>query len=956
MRRFRSLKKSPLSLIMVSTAFAAAPLALGACTSPGGIEATGATGQALWQQGSDGQPADNTDIHAGATGGEDANIVVRLRSATDENAICSGTLLTPSRLLTSRNCVGRLGTKWIAQFDFPTSDGTWTYALTMTSNAATPIWPLSEGLQILAVDLVRSPDVLEVLRVPRQKLLPPTAQGTTTDRGSLFTNLGIAGWSPYFPGGSVEPVYANARQRVEPGELYLRKWQTGSLPFWVREIGQTAYGTATGDEGSPIYVRPSGAATDRQIVGIATRVGVTVADTPSTFTNLARCDSPGKCEGWIDVTTAAMQKWVTDQVADRSHPANGAWTRMHPVLRGSPSPRWIGDVDYFGKCDEHADADCDHIYDSNRNPANPNGTDTPRDNCLGFFNPDQEDVDDDGVGDTCQPPVVAAKQTTQSFQYAGNPRVVAQDWRLGNIPIGQMMEPVSADNTFDAKAVSHWTNVDLGHTRASVCDCVGDSFCNRTLVRRSGAACDRPSTAYPDSLTWKPMTLAQRPSGGAAQIISNVGGEAGILRSRFGTPKLPVQEKWGWLYWNDLSNLPAPRAASPRGNPFGAVPQTVFDGVAWTWVRNYGCDAGVRPRPLSPSCLPLPSSTEVSAPEQADLRQAVTPTVLHESAATATMFPWSMQPRAFPLLCALWGDCSAMLYRDASGQWNVGNGDFEVTASRVLPLGLLHALEPAATNDLQQALLVSSDARADGSRIFAAIDARTHDVRALYASGSQGFASLHAAVRAPSTAQATPLAAALNARHTEVAFFGEIGTSPAAATVRFVSVQGDASRTGIIQGVSRGLGVLSATYRAEDDAYYVLERAADGDNPLVRLVRIDRRLRGQVVGSWARSSSFTQYSLTAGSGGMLALTVELDAGHVVALLDVSGATASPRAIVYGAYALAAPARVTTDGLALTFATDGAPLSEVLPIDRGTPRCPADGHETQGHPQDLPKAF
>jgi len=80
---------------------------------------------------------------------------------------------------------------------------------------------------------------------------------------------------------------------------------------------------------------------------------------------------------------------------------NSHWFETHPKEDGTPW--WFGEVDYLGPCQQARDADCDHWYDTTINPSASSipPSNNNRDNCPGWWNPDQHDADDDGVGNVC---------------------------------------------------------------------------------------------------------------------------------------------------------------------------------------------------------------------------------------------------------------------------------------------------------------------------------------------------------------------------------------------------------------------------------------------------------------------------------------------------------------------------------------------------------------------------
>jgi hypothetical protein len=83
---------------------------------------------------------------------------------------------------------------------------------------------------------------------------------------------------------------------------------------------------------------------------------------------------------------------------------------------------------------------------------------------------------------------------------------------------------------------------------------------------------------------------------------------------------------------------------------------------------------------------------------------------------------------------------------------------------------------------------------------------------------------------------------------------------------------------------------VAATYRAEDDAYYILDQRPGG----VRLMRLARGLELEEVGKWAQGTIYTEgYGLTRGVDGSLVITTSgTDARHCISAIAM-GSTNVP---------------------------------------------------------------
>jgi hypothetical protein len=92
---------------------------------------------------------------------------------------------------------------------------------------------------------------------------------------------------------------------------------------------------------------------------------------------------------WVDITSPDGVAFLQANARDpnRQPSTHPTWFAQHPLPAGY-TEWWLGDVFYTGQTCRADDADCDHWPDA-------------VDNCPFVFNPDQTDSDDNGVGDAC---------------------------------------------------------------------------------------------------------------------------------------------------------------------------------------------------------------------------------------------------------------------------------------------------------------------------------------------------------------------------------------------------------------------------------------------------------------------------------------------------------------------------------------------------------------------------
>ncbi len=127
---------------------------------------------------------------------------------------------------------------------------------------------------------------------------------------------------------------------------------------------------------------------------------------------------------------------------------------------------------------------------------------------------------------------------------------------------------------------------------------------------------------------------------------------------------------------------------------------------------------------------------------------------------------------------------------------------------------------------------------------------------------------------------------------------------------------------------------VAATYRTDDDAYYLLDRTA-GE---FVLYRIGLELVPRSIARWRDTSTYTKYELTTGARGALVVSASSVRAHAIGVLIVGGdGSLGTRVVLTGAGALDTSVIVNESGLSYALSQDGPfpqLVREVLPLSTG----------------------
>ncbi len=900
----------------------------------------GQTRQAVWT---------NPLVNSGLSPDEDtlqSNVVVRLVANENDPIGCTGFLLTPKIVLTTRYCISsnRCGSRPLVQIGArrQVSVKASTTKSPLVYGSSNKLQPDTTGDDLALVFL--DSGVHETVDVPRQLLVAPAPlkrPGDERPKGNyVYPNLNVAGWSPLDVAGSERSEYRGQRQAY--AQLGTSIWRYADIsaaqePLWFAPVfvglNSPVFGLRDGDWGAPLFVRE--ASSRRQIVGVASLLydvrsdsGIKVTELPAAkdICTWKRTDQNGQpdnrwgCDAWIDITAPQQKAWLENAMTDTTRGAN--WRASH-AFPGDPNglPR-LGEVDYGGECQKNADADCDYWFDQNQDKSQ-------RDNCPGVPNIDQLDGNDDGAGAACDPcdgkpagtqcdPVTDLVPASKSFT-EGSTR------RLSD---ANSTEPVSANNVFRALQSANRTSIAeyYANTRMLACSCPDES----AICTDSRKLCNRKNIRTPDLKVWRDMTIVRTasPSSSYTRYVPSLHkGTRGQTTAN--------EDEWAWAYWRNYSD--SELGGAPQST--NTMPSPVFAGTVWSWVKNFSVNS-------QPN-----ENDSVTEDQRADFRQSTIAFTLTEQSNVV------LRPNS-PSVTTRWPDflgcpnCSgSILHVDLGQLINVAHEVYstEPTARRVAASlgtvtfsavenrsarfrGLTNAKSPsgmasanAVTSTIrrwgQRALAVGYDAPTgiSGASVLAVIDPDTHAVIQVYASeGQRTYGATRTNIDSPKEVRAGAFAAVLASGRSELVFFGEKARkSHGGLSMRVIDVKTGAQKEEMVSGLTESLGVLAAAYSSEENAFIVLDVGVEANRRMVRLVRIDDSRHARVIGQWQQTAAYDEYALAIGHRNMITITATKADKHAVVIVDAYKPEII-RTVVVGNRPFAVPAVFTEKGLSLVY--------------------------------------
>ncbi len=895
--------------------------------------------------------------------GPNANFVVELRYADDAIAsrnkkisACTGSLLTPTVLITSRFCASPLLAGLRPKISVDGTSESIRYSIqdvVIRSGNPGDAPTKDESGDLALVYLDPANPVVEAI-IPRQLFVTPLTLNPVTDPDFPnevtvdMGNLGMAGWSDPEGRGSREGNVVSQRYSwsAQVVRLFVAS-ESGSqsgYSLWLRKGGTSPGALQGSDRGGPLYVTDTDGR--RQLIGIASTVGAIDG-------KHAKCPAEvDSCDAWIDLSNPSVAEWIVSQLRESEAAHGEKWKAMHPLLPGAEE-RWINDADYLGPCKADQDADCDHILDYN--PGSNGTKGAQRDNCLKVKNLHQKDVDDDGFGDECAPQCPAGATgrqcdpLTELTPNEENLQETARMYAQGTVtgastevsPEGPTVA-VKANNTFHANMSANRVGVEAlyGNTRLVVCNCSsGQTSCTDPYGK-----CARRSVMRPAVGTWRGMSIAK--------LGSNDGPQSTFVKTEHrGTRGKPdtKSEDWSWAYWNDLTDLASPQPSSPQADPSDPGPPIpVFSGTIWPWVKNFSQD----------SFPDVGGNDDISEPGRAERRQDALYFTLKEQVARAAK-RIKIVPIISPSVTTRWPlrpGCPACLpgsiihfdprINPDPGLVSVRPGlrtaaevigdvsfvakklpAFRSRALMAIPSSFaetmpgVSALNVALQRWGRRAIIVGHDASGNvpGEVTLAVINPETHGLLEAYAyAEDRVYEAIQGPMEAPASAFGGPVVAALASHRNELAFFGESVNLARGLDIRTLDLKSKSQQHREAVGLTGTRAVLAVAYSAFDDSYYVLDIGVEANDRFVRLVRVNPRYEATVLGKWKHTVAYDHYELTVGADDTLAITATQGAKHAVLLLNPSFSGVGVRALLTGDQPLAAPAMTTADGLSLVY--------------------------------------
>ncbi|MCU0690935.1 MAG: trypsin-like serine protease [Polyangiaceae bacterium] len=860
----------------------------------------------------------------------DSNMVVAILKQGPNEVACTGALMTPTKVLTTAHCASTLCQ------DNPR----------VAVGAVKSSWKIVNSADVqknvgydLAMITLDEP-VLDRAKAARERLTlkEPTPESRYNVNANVWSYrlaaAGTAGWSPLNQEGQVNPTYAQNRQMEWRSEGWLVFRREATPGYWhMPAYGPSAIpetGLGSGDWGAPLFAQDLNGSAER-LIGIASAIAPKTFqagqsppnpswDFPSCTTTDFSTGQPQVvwiCDSYIDLTQPAVRDWVFDTL--KGMPTDPAWVASHPRLDGYDW--WLGEVDYIGPCDASEDADCDHWYNAN-------------DNCPGMQNYDQKDTDKDGLGDVCD-----KAPTTPRVQPRTEIAPIDKKFEVGTARMS-----VRANHKFRTfgKQTGRGAGVLFGHTQAMYCECPGSK---EVCIDDKSSSC-WVFDGTPRGKNWKSMTIA---SSTLKQPVT------GTVEANFGDTSNGgegYQDEWTWNYWTDLK--PPARTATEQEQTF-----SVLNGWVWTWAKNFGTT-----RPDDPNLISEVAWSESRTQLQRVQVVEVVPPLLRipREPIHVELIPWEFPPPycpncgpdsvlrldriTSPTPLSILGShgqstpesaLASPTFRSSGGGMMVRS--FTPTEPTAADNGLTPAIRAALDSGVRRSLVAATDSgrKTAGAPVLAVVDPDSHAVMEAYAySKEASYLATVARVPAPAYAAGTQLAAALRADGGELSFFGEnLSGEAGVPRIRSVNLRTGRTTEASVKGLDRSTQVLAAAYSGADSAYYLLDIGLEATGArVVGLVSITAKTKqASVLATWPLTGAYSSYELTVGTGNVIAITAEGDAGHAIVLTSLgSWGTARVLGVLFGTDHLAMPALVTDRGLSLVYA-DGQNVVPTLTPSR-----------------------
>lgn len=396
-----------------------------------------------------------------------------------------------------------------------------------------------------------------------------------------------------------------------------------------------------------------------------------------------------------------------------------------------------------------------------------------------------------------------------------------------------------------------------------------------------------------------PDTEAILTDGGALADLGRSDGLVFSAEANLNAVGSPAAARWAWRYWNDLPGLAPPSSAGDY---------QPFNGLTSTWVKSYSNCSGI-------ICLP-PTTTDITGKDPLPaVRQYVRRTILHEhNLHLVPDCPSKLVghkhlpiPTTGCLDCDGDGTAPSGLVPTAPPPPPIAqvqprtileidpiNGTLRMEAPWYEPRIVTGTFDPTLLGllfDSNNVLVTASDAPQwwNGAIIGSIVDKRTTQALVDISAAGATFAP-----RGSTGQQCNPITqtcldpvVAVSGRFQELVVFGE---QPGAVRVRHIDTGLEELRT--IVGSGAIGDPVAATYRAEDDAYYVLTHGKKKRE--IDLLRLERDMTLHSVARYFNFSRATGFALTTGWDGTLVISAWSDARHLVAVLSIVDAVSPPK--------------------------------------------------------------
>lgn len=536
-------------------------------------------------------------------------------------------------------------------------------------------------------------------------------------------------------------------------------------------------------------------------------------------------------------------------------------------------------------------------------------------------------------GDACDPrPLSVLNPTGVGAPFAAtNPRNRACTVTLCGVPKATTCV-ASKRNEISVQTFVGETFDVLAKTRMLRCDCDRNDpvFCEQNR------GCSRENTLFPTSV-WQKTQVLDATTGSSLNVqeVFNVGGIPTLQDTTFintthpsvhrrttdGAPDvgnlgLALTRRVAWNYWSDLG-LTAPPA-------YGTAETPVWKGFMWAWVQNWSQTAF----PLTQDPPKLPESARLRQTfAYMDVAEQVNATETINCPSTKIRWvrdPWRhFTPRGHGLpLIFVDGNNPAVVKAVAPGAPERAGEDLLDPATRDTLL-----------NDAFEILPVSDGPTwAKGTVAAVVLDRKSLKVRTVVnRTTPEGVLRVE---RAPTTSGAAvnyKSVAAASGRRGEVSFFGirDAAGTLLPQTRVFNFATGRETVETLLGDTVLPQDPQAATYRADDDAYYLLDKAVSSSGANVaRLLRVDSGGVVRVIAEWARPGKFADYFLTTAMNGDLVVSTSSVAttSHCAAVLRIAGDAASAAGAFSAQGTIAVAPYLGLDGMFSYVTKDAAKLT------------------------------